>query len=88
MKTPTPAKRASKARASAAKNPFADGAAPGQGGAWIRKADGSLARDGDTEQPIPDDEGASPQEPTPPIVPPPPPGPDTAGATNTDGQEV
>lgn len=73
------------ARKQPAKNPFADGAAPVLGGAWIRNKDGTLVRDGDTEQPVPESESGAPEQ-RPAIIPPPPAGDDTAGLS-TDNQE-
>lgn len=54
-----------------AHNPFAEGPAPGLGGAWIRQKDGTLMRDDDTEQAIPEEEPASSEQPSGETVPPP-----------------
>jgi hypothetical protein len=52
------------------------GPAPDRGGAWIRQADGSLIRDPDEEQHVPEDEAAKPlpadaEQPVPPAPVPP-----------------
>ena len=67
----------------AAQDPFADGPTPNQGGAWVRNEDGSLTRDGDTQQHIPKGEGPhAVLELDAPMIPPPP-----AGTTDTESQE-
>lgn len=45
----------------------ADGPAPDRGGAWIRQSDGTLIRDPDEDQQIP--EGKDPKEPGQPAAP-------------------
>lgn len=87
-KRKTPAKPLS-AEQIAARDPFADGAAPALGGAWVRKADGTLVRDRDTEQHVPEgEEAGAPEQLGPQIVPPPPAGPGAAGVTDTESQEA
>lgn len=67
----------------AAQAPFADGPPPSLGGAWVRNADGTLTRDGDHEQHIPEDEDRA-LDPAPAFVPPPP---ATEAGDSTKSQE-